>query len=170
MYDTDFMNWLKTVFEESIESSLYKNNGGDYGLPWFLESKVMARARKEKIQPRLQNHEIVLIAKLVEKFGVEGGLQAVREAKSAAGLNSKLKTGPKKAASQVSIGATVDTGGAVGKIRNYTVVSAFDAERLIALVRRELQNGYEPIGGVSVTVRHDPRVEVLFSQAMILRQ
>jgi len=52
-------------------------------------------------------------------------------------------------------------------ITEYTLVTNRDPDRVVASVNRHIELGWRPIGGINVAVRHDPMIEVLFSQAMV---
>lgn len=171
MYKSKFITWLDQVLTEALESSLYTKNGGGFSLDWFIKTKLAAAPTLGILGRELEQQEIDLISKIIEKHGIEAGLDMIRKANTVADLQSALKARRSKSAKQ---GRTVqphsaDRTSVAGRISDYAVASASEPAALIRRVKVLLEKGYEPTGGVSVAVRHDPNVEVLWSQAMIKR-
>ena len=64
-------------------------------------------------------------------------------------------------------GKSVGTSAGSTRVRQYTWASAFDAQEMARQVNKYIGQGWQPLGGISVAVRHDPNVQVLWSQALV---
>ena len=129
--------------------------------------------RHSFVDNELSEKEAIAISSLVDRYGDARAKSIVSQAETALVYTRGefSEAGAQSAASKKQTKRKVSKPKKVsgGTVSEYTLIEGSNSNIVIQGVNKLIRSGWEPLGGVSVAVRHQPKVEVLWSQAMINR-
>ena len=126
--------------------------------------------RHSFVENELSEDEAIAIVSLIDRFGSAKAKTIVSDAKTSRvftrGEYSESGGIPKVGKKKTKKITTKSKAATSKAVSEYTLVEGNNPNVLIQGVNKLIRSGWGPLGGVSVGARHQPKVEVLWSQAI----